>query len=427
MTLERFSLADEFKNPELERCLLATIAANSGSYFDVIDLLSLDVFTEQRQQFEDLAIAIEDNKPLPTIVGEPVADPVEASKQLADLYQRRLLADLATDLLTQLRSERPATDLSSIFEQGINQVQRSVREYRTGSLTSVPDLFSEIIAEARERYQQLQDGGKSIAGISTGFTTLDRLTSGLQQGLYCLAGEPGVGKTSFALRMAANITAQGIPCCFLSFEEQLKKVSGKVLCGSAKIPYTRYMDGYGNPDDLAAAADAHGHHLRWFFTLEGNSRTTVAQLKSKLLRIIHQTKSPRVVVFCDYLQKWSASTKMFTDFRHVVAGLAADLRELSLRLDCPMVLISSQNRSGLGQAHLATLKESGDLEYSADLVAIACEDHEQFVSPPERAVRLSIVKNRYGDRGAINLRFRPDLGTFEEATADTTSHNTEEN
>ena len=63
---------------------------------------------------------------------------------------------------------------------------------------------------------------------------------------------------------------------------------------------------------------------------------------------------------------------------------------------------------------LDSLKESGDLEYAADVVLFLTEAQERCATPPARAVDLTIGKNRHGDTGKIGLIFRPDLGTLRE-------------
>ena len=96
------------------------------------------------------------------------------------------------------------------------------------------------------------------------------------------------------------------------------------------------------------------------------------------------------------------------------------LHELALGLHSPVVALASQNRSasnygnGKGSAALDSLKESGDLEYAADVVLFLTEAQERCATPLARAVELTVAKNRQGDTGKLSLIFRPDLGTMRE-------------
>ncbi len=68
--------------------------------------------------------------------------------------------------------------------------------------------------------------------------------------------------------------------------------------------------------------------------------------------------------------------------------------------------------TGTGSAALDSLKESGALEYAADVVLFLTEAQEQRATPPARAVERTVAKNRHGDTGKVGLIFRPDLGTM---------------
>jgi len=85
------------------------------------------------------------------------------------------------------------------------------------------------------------------------------------------------------------------------------------------------------------------------------------------------------------------------------------LRELALGLHSPVLALASQNRSagnygnGKGTAALDSLKESGDLEYAADVVLFLTEAQERMATPPARAVDLTVAKNRHGDTGKVHI------------------------
>jgi replicative DNA helicase len=106
--------------------------------------------------------------------------------------------------------------------------------------------------------------------------------------------------------------------------------------------------------------------------------------------------------------------------RERVDMLGGLLRELVLSLHSPVLALASQNRSagnygnGKGSAALDSLKESGDLEYAADVVVFLTEAQDHMATPPARAVELTVAKNRHGDTGKVGLIFRPDLGTMRE-------------
>jgi replicative DNA helicase len=92
---------------------------------------------------------------------------------------------------------------------------------------------------------------------------------------------------------------------------------------------------------------------------------------------------------------------------------------VSNALKCPILLISSQNRKRQGMASLASFKESGDIEYSADSALFLRRKDENDGNGTSRAreVELALKKNRYGDTCTIKLIFTPQTGKIGEASA----------
>ena len=120
----------------------------------------------------------------------------------------------------------------------------------------------------------------------------------------------------------------------------------------------------------------------------------------------------------DDLQLWAKVAEDLRgnfSVRERVEMLGGLLRELALGLYSPVLALASQNRSagnygtGKGSAALDSLKESGDLEYAANVVLFLTEAQERCATPPARAVELTVAKNRHGDMGKVGLIFRPDL------------------
>lgn len=412
-----FSLADQFIQVELERALLSTLNLNPDFYWEVMDLLPEGTLTETQNDFNLLIQAIQENKPLPQFASQGsliLEDPLDGARKLADLYQKRLLAQMAERLLNELRSEKQALELRSQVEMDLIQIQQSIQEFKGGQIRALPELLSEILEEVLKRYEHVKEKGNSVIGVPTGLKGLDQLLGGLQTGVHMLAGEPGQGKTSLVLQLAANVAKNGDSVLFVSFEESLQRLAFKAVCLEAGLEMKPYAEGQGNPLVLEVAFKQIGPALKRLHFIEGNSHLTISQLKAKALQLREKNKTGKCLVIVDYLQRWAAARKDFSEFRHVVSSLVSDLREFSLRIDSPVLVISSQNRSGQGTSFLTSLKESGELEYSADSALFLVGNKERFPREPARAVDLKIEKNRYGDRGSIELLFRPDIGRFQE-------------
>jgi len=266
------------------------------------------------------------------------------------------------------------------------------------------------------RREAFQAHGKAAVGIPTGIPKLDKLLGGIQPGLHLLAAEPGAGKTTLACNIAADAAMQGYPVIFVTFEETPERLALKVICGLAGLNQKIYVEGIADPGRVAQAIATYAPSLQTFKIVEGTARLTVLMLKAKVLAALAHHKAGRALIIIDYLQRWAASRREFNDFRHIVGALVAELRELATRLDSPVLAISSQNRQGQGEANLTSLKESGDLEYSADSAFFLVGNDKRAAISPNRAVDLKVKKNRYGDLGTVPLLFQPDVCRMGEAS-----------
>ena len=416
---EKYVIASEFVDLELEGSLLSAIISRPEIYWEVADYLPNGVLVGKQELFDEIIHNIEQGKPIGQLREndniKPTSDPVKAAKDLADLYQKRLLGQVYQENLNALRErEKIATDLIANAEDDLSKVQQAIKEMRSGRVVPTTDLFPEVLQDMENRKRMVRELGASAVGLPTGIKKLDELLGGLQTGIHLLAAEPGQGKTTLTLQAASHISSKGFPVLFVSFEESLSRLTLKLICQKAGLEMKAFSDGYGDIDILEKAIYNYGYEFSSLFLVEGSSRLTVPQIKARALQTMARRNKNKCLIIVDYLQRWAACSNSKWDFRHVVSGLVSELRELAFRLDSPVLIISSQNRPGQGKANLTSLKESGDLEYSADTALFLTSDRDNEAIPPARAVKLSVEKNRYGDKGVVNLIFRPDRGVFRE-------------
>jgi len=339
------------------------------------------------------------------------------------LYQRRLLAAAQERLAQALFDETtPATDIVTLLEEESLRVQAALRNTTAGRLQWANALLSQVLADAEARRLQREATGSAVLGVPTGFGQLDNLLGGLNEGLYLLAGPPGMGKTTLALQLAAAAT-KDVPVVVVTFEHASQNLTLKLLCARAGVNPRDVQRGYADLAKLRAAAEVWQPVAERLAVVEGSSQLTVAQVRAQARRAMRHHQTERCLVVVDYLQLWAKVAEDLRgnfSVRERVDMLGGLLRELALGLHSPVLALASQNRSagnygnGKGTAALDSLKESGDLEYAADVVLFSTEAQELMATPPARAVDLTVAKNRHGDTGKVGLIFRPDLGTMRE-------------
>jgi len=420
--MQSYHLADEFTDIPAEQSLLASLAQSPALYWDLVDLLTPEVFTKEVDTWQAITLALETGKPL-TVPKDwlPAPDPHATAQRLVDLHQRRLLAAAQERLAQALFDETtPATDIVTLLEEEALRVQAALRNTTAGRLQWASALLPQVLADAEVRRLQREATGSAVLGVPTGLAQLDNLLGGLNEGLYLLAGAPGMGKTTLALQVAAAATTD-VPVVVVTFEHATANLTLKLLCARAGVNLRDVQRGYADLAKLRRAAETWEPVAQRLAVVEGSSQLTVAQVRAQARRAMRQHQAERCLVVVDYLQLWAKVAEDLRgnfSVRERVDMLGGLLRELALGLRSPVLALASQNRSagnygnGKGSAALDSLKESGDLEYAADVVLFLTEAQERMATPPARAVELTVAKNRHGDTGKVGLIFRPDLGTM---------------
>jgi replicative DNA helicase len=429
--MKSYRASEEFTDTRLELGLAAAIAAQPDQYWAVFDIVPEAAFTTHRELWRQIGQAIEAEKKPPIVIRqvtregvvveepvEPVAEPEAAARKLADLYRRRLLADLYQAHLQKLRSEEPTETLVSDVEAKLVQISQTVKETSGGSLQWASDLISVVLAKAEAAAVRKQETGSTISGLPTGLTKLDAVLGGLNQGLYILGGPPGAGKTTLALQIACE-AARTVPVVYMTYENGPENLVLKCICRLGKISPTDVERGTADLGQLRQGAMLFQCLADRLALVEGNSRTTPAMIRGKCLQAMSHHQAEKSLIVIDYLQRMAHALD-YQSLRENVGELSLQLREVSNRLASPILAISSLNREGYrgGQtgAFMEMLKESGDIEYSADVVLMLQEDKpDPAVQLTVKNMHLKVIKNRYGEAGAdVPVTFKPAIGEFRE-------------
>ena len=299
------------------------------------------------------------------------------------------------------------------FAAAISEAQRRA--------TARPDNVSYYIDHFMQADIQRFNGSKH----STGFAMLDQKAGGLYAGLYVLAALSSLGKTSFALQLADQLAEAGTDVIYFSLEQSKLEMISKSLARitaqanrEQAINSLAIRGGYYADRVQAAAAEYKQKIGERFTVFEGNFGCDISFIGDYVRRYIQKTQA-RPVVFIDYLQILQPAedpNRARQTVREAIDNAVTALKRLSRELDITIMLISSVNRSNyLTPIDFESLKESGGIEYTADVIwglQLQCLNDPTFseankikekrdiirvnkIAEP-RKIELVCLKNRYG-------------------------------
>ena len=278
-----------------------------------------------------------------------------------------------------------------------------------------PTLEDEFLAYLGRR------GGAAV--MSTGIAGLDKaLDGGLHAGLTVLGAVSSMGKTSLMLQMADTLAAAGRNVLFITIEMSRMELIAKSAVRGTRERARSLLDGRLPENKVRSLISAYRQKTGGRVELwEPDAPLTPAFLDEKVSAFCEQHESP--VLFLDYLQLVAPARAGMTEKQTADAAVAM-LKQLARRYDMPVMAASSLNREayrpGSAEPGLSAFKESGSVEYSADLLLVlkyrTDADRENKTAP--RHLALTILKNRFGATGeSIPLDYEPEKELFRDGAA----------
>lgn len=271
----------------------------------------------------------------------------------------------------------------------------------------------------RNAVEAMQNGGQ-VSGLASGFTELDKKTTGLHPGdLVILAGRPGMGKTTFALNLAYNVSESGT-VAFFSLEMPAEQLAGKILSTEGNIGSQDLQRGQigGKVDRLAEVVSTFAERDFFIYDKPG---VGIGYIRSKLHQVKAKTGKGPAVIVIDYLQLMRGDKS--GNREQEVSGLSRGLKILARDFECPVIVLAQLNRAAESRADhrplLSDLRESGAIEQDADMVWFMYREAYYDDQADAEAAELIISKQRRGPLGTIDLRFLGRFSKFMETTPGT--------
>ncbi len=329
----------------------------------------------------------------------------------------RSLISLSSEVIDMATSpDAKANSILEIAEQQIYNI-------RQGRETNGPQRVGEIIVnDVYTRLTELTGEDKEkYKGIPSGFGVLDKYLTGLNKSDFILIGaRPAMGKTSFALNLAQNITMHsGKKCIFFSLEMTKEQLAERLLSSQAGVESQKLRTGELTKDEWVRLGNAAGQFEKTELYLDDTSAITVPEIKSR----VRKERNVDCIII-DYLGLISSATRKENRVQEV-SEITRQLKMMAKDLNIPVICCAQLSRAteGHGKNHkpqLADLRESGSIEQDADIVMFlyredyyrndVSEDKQDDIDANK--TELIIAKNRHGAVGSIELTFDKEFTRF---------------
>jgi len=294
-------------------------------------------------------------------------------------------------------------------EQLIFQVSQR-REYQ--GYVSIRDILEETF----ERIEYLYAHKGGVTGVPTGFTDLDRLTSGLQPSdLIVIAARPSMGKTMFCLNMARNAAVHHkIAVALFSLEMAKEQLVQRLLCLEAGVDGHRLRTGFLADSDWPKLSTALGQLSEAPIFIDDTPAQSVMEVRAKSRRLKAECNLGLVVV--DYLQLMHVRGRSESR-QQEISEISRSLKSMARELKVPVVAASQLSRAVEARNDkrplLSDLRESGAIEQDADVVAFIYRDsYYNKDSDKGNIAEIIVAKQRNGPTETVELVFLKESGRF---------------
>lgn len=335
---------------------------------------------------------------------------------VAQKYIQRELIRVSTEIQSRSFDDSiDVTDLLDFSENALFQVAEG----------NIKREVAPINAVIKEAIREIEEAGKredALVGIPSGFTRLDRLTSGWQKSeLIIIAARPSMGKTALALSMARNMAIDhGKKVAIFSCEMSSIQLVNRLIISETDIPGDKIRNGRLSEEEWKQLDNRIKKLVQAPIFIDDTPAISIFELRAKCRRLMAQHKLDIVIV--DYLQLMSGPENAGSREQEV-SNISRSLKSIAKELNVPIIALSQLNRSvemrgGSKRPLLSDLRESGAIEQDADMV-VFIHRQEKFGVPAfddgsstKGIAEIILAKNRNGPVDDVKLRFREEKAQF---------------
>ena len=279
----------------------------------------------------------------------------------------------------------------------------------------IQPLLSQVVERIDELYHR--EGDSDVTGVPTGFSDLDKMTSGLQPGdLVIVAGRPSMGKTSFSMNIGEHVAIeQGLPVAVFSMEMGAVQLAMRMLGSVGMLDQHRMRTGKLTNEDWPRVTHAVSKMQDALVFIDETPALTAMEVRSRARRL-HRECGQLGLIIIDYIQLMSGGSGSENRATEI-SEISRSLKGLAKELNCPLIALSQLNRSLEQRPNkrpvMSDLRESGAIEQDADVILFIYRDEVYNPDSPDKgSAEIIIGKQRNGPIGTVRLTFQGSSTRF---------------
>lgn len=319
-------------------------------------------------------------------------------------------------ILHARRTAREAVE-SPDAELVLENAQRDLVDIAKGSIKGGFVQLAKVAEKNEEEIQKIHGRGTMLTGLPTGFLRLNALTQGLQRSdLVVVAARPGMGKTAFALNIAAYLTIhQSYVVGFFSLEMSASQLGFRVQCAEARVNLQRLREGRLSKEDKKALFFTTQQMRDAKLFIDDTPAITLLEMRARALQLKQRTGLD--ALFVDYLQIMGTRGRVENRTQEVSA-FSRGLKALAKELDVPVIALSqlsrrTEQRGTDKEPQLSDLRESGAIEQDADVVVfLSRPDYYDKDTDEKNLCEVIIAKQRNGPTDRFRLGWSGETTRF---------------
>ncbi|MCK8482130.1 replicative DNA helicase [Psychroserpens algicola] len=433
---------------DLEEVVLGAMMIDKKGVDEVIDILSAEAFYKEAHKhiFEAIFKLFENSEPVDLLTvssqlkKDAKLDLIGGDFYLISLTQRVSSSahiEFHARIILQKYIQRSLIKISNeIIEEAydetkdvfdlLDNAEAKLYEVTQGNVKKSTETAQSLVIQAKKKIEEISNK-EGLSGIPTGFTKLDKLTSGWQPSdLIIVAARPGMGKTALTLTMARNIAVNSnIPVAFFSLEMSSVQLITRLISSETGLSSEKLRTGKLEKHEWEQLNVKVKTLEKAPLFIDDTPSLSIFDLRAKARRLASQYGIKMIMI--DYLQLMTAGGSQKSGNREQeISMISRNLKALAKELSVPVIALSQlsravETRGGSKRPLLSDLRESGAIEQDADIVSFIYrpeyykidewDDDER--SPTEGQGEFIVAKHRNGGLDNIRLKFIGHLGKFD--------------